>query len=132
MYVHTNLYEHTIISTITIQVATYIQTCWAFCSFKHQHSYVCTQLCIYVASYIQIQDVHYCDRNTIILIYRTYIENCSRWKNFVVFMDRLVMQNFSSEITCAVGLAMHDYCPTVKVFQRITNSSATAKLFHLK
>ena len=33
-----------------------------------------------------------------------YIANRSRWKSFVVFVDRLVPQNFPSEIACAVGL----------------------------
>ena len=46
-----------------------------------------------------------------------YIANRLRWKSFAVFMDRLVLQNFSSEIacTCAIGLAMQDYHPTVNV-----------------
>ena len=33
-----------------------------------------------------------------------YIANCSRWKSFAVSTDRLVLQNFSSEIACAIGL----------------------------
>ena len=47
-----------------------------------------------------------------------YIANYPRWKSFVVFADRSVPQNFSSEIACAIGLAMQDYHPTANVFQR--------------
>ena len=54
------------------------------------------------------------------------------WKGFAVFADRLVPRNFSSEIACAIGLAMQDYHSTANVFQRIKFSSATAKLFYLK
>ena len=47
-----------------------------------------------------------------------YIANRSRWKSCVVIMDQLVPQNFSSEIACAIGLAMQDYHPTANVFQQ--------------
>ena len=40
-----------------------------------------------------------------------YIANCSRWKSFVVFTDRSVPQNFSSEIACALGLG-HERPPS--------------------
>ena len=39
-----------------------------------------------------------------LLLVLPYIANCSRWKSFAVFADRSVLQNFSSEIACAVGL----------------------------
>ena len=61
-----------------------------------------------------------------------YIANHWRWRSFVVFADRSVPRNFSSEIVCSVGLAMQNYYPTVNVFQQIKFSFATAKPFYLE
>ena len=53
-------------------------------------------------------------------VYNTpYIANHSRWKSFAIFVDRLVPQNFSSEIACAIALAMQDYHSTANVSQQI-------------
>ena len=61
-----------------------------------------------------------------------YIANRSRWKTFAVFADRLVLQNFSSETACGIGLAMQDYHLTANVSSKLKFSSETMKLFYLE
>ena len=74
----------------------------------------------------------YCTCAVILSNKLPYIANHSRWKSFTVFADLSVLQNFSSEIASATGLAMQDYHPTVNVSSKLKFSFETTELFYLE